>query len=130
MVKGAIPFKFVEKALIVTLPVHTDWVCKIAYEPSLAALVSGSLDSTLQVTQLDWPPVGRGEAPTTAAEKEELEQKLGEAATEQSADSGWDASSGGGGWDASSGGGWGRGSGGGWGSDSVAASSALSLIHI
>ena len=75
VVKGAIPFKFVEKALIVTLPVHTDWVCKIAYEPSLAALVSGSLDSTLQVTQLDWPPVGSGEAPTTAAEKEELANK-------------------------------------------------------
>ena len=46
----------VESALILTLPLHKDWVTTLVYEEGLAALVSGSLDSFVHVTQLDWPP--------------------------------------------------------------------------
>jgi WD40 repeat protein/Ca2+-binding EF-hand superfamily protein len=57
MARGAIPFRYiVDVAIIITLPLHSDWVCSLRYEESLAALVSGSMDSTLRVTQLDWPP--------------------------------------------------------------------------
>lgn len=57
MVKGAIPLRIiVDTTVIITLPLHADWVNSLAYEQSLAALVSGSMDSTLRVTQLDWPP--------------------------------------------------------------------------
>ena len=52
---GGIPFKLLERAIILTLSLHIDWVSHLAYEPSVSALVSGSLDSLLCVTQLDWP---------------------------------------------------------------------------
>jgi WD40 repeat protein len=68
---GVAPFMEVESALIVTLPVHTDWVCQMAYEASLAALVSGSNDSTLKVTQLDWPPSAVPSAASTLSLKAE-----------------------------------------------------------
>lgn len=52
---GVIPLEAVERARIITLPLHTDWVTQLAYEENFAALVSSSLDSMLLVTQLDWP---------------------------------------------------------------------------
>lgn len=61
---GAIPFKLFGPATILTLSTHTDWVCHLAYEESVGALVSGSLDSLLCVTQLDWP---RSAVPSNAS---------------------------------------------------------------
>ena len=52
---GGVPFKVVEASVILTLPLHIDWVCHLAYLADAAALVSGSLDTLLMVTQLDWP---------------------------------------------------------------------------
>ena len=54
--KGIVGIKIVQSALIVTLPLHKDWVTHLEYESSFAALVTSSLDSTVRMTQLDWPP--------------------------------------------------------------------------
>ena len=66
MVRGAVPLRIVDRALIVTLPLHKDWVTQLVYVPGLGALLSGSLDSALYVTQLDWPPIQQFSSATAA----------------------------------------------------------------
>ena len=65
--RGLVPALVCAKALILTLPLHRDWVTALAYEDGLGALVSASLDSHVHVTQLDWPAAA---VPSSMAAKE------------------------------------------------------------